>query len=142
MTEDYTATVRQFVEEAFNQGDLGVVDDLYADTFVAHQPGVLAGEQTPRDVKQFVGAYRSAFPDGRSTLEEAIVQGDRLAYRWTFRGTHDGDLLGIAPTGKNVEIWGVTFLRFENGKVTEQWNGWDMLGLMQQLGVAPEPARV
>jgi steroid delta-isomerase-like uncharacterized protein len=142
MAEDYTATVRQFVEEAFNQGDLGVVDDLYADTFVAHQPGMPAGEQTPRDVKQFVGAYRSAFPDGRSTLEEAIVQDDRLAYRWTFRGTHEGDLLGIAPTGKNVEIWGVTFLRFENGKVTEQWNGWDMLGLMQQLGVAPEPARV
>jgi steroid delta-isomerase-like uncharacterized protein len=142
MVEDYTATVRRFVEEAFNRGDFGVVDELYADTFVTHQPGTPAADQTPEDVKQFVGAYRNAFPEGHSTLEEAVVQGDRLAYRWTFRGTHDGHLLGIAPTGKNVEIWGVTFLRFENGKVTEQWNGWDMLGLMQQLGVAPEPTRV
>jgi steroid delta-isomerase-like uncharacterized protein len=142
MAQDYAETVRRFVDEAFNQGDFGVIDELYADRFMTHEPGTPEAERTLDDVKQFVSAYRSAFPDGRSTFDEAIVQGDRLAYRWTFRGTHDGDLLGIAPTGRQADIWGVTFLRFENGKVAEQWNGWDMLGLMQQLGVAPEPARV
>jgi steroid delta-isomerase-like uncharacterized protein len=142
MAQDYAETVRRFVEEAFNQGDLDVIEELYADRFVTHEPGTPQAERTPDDVKQFVSAYRSAFPDGRSTFDEAIVQGDRLAYRWTFRGTHEGDLLGIAATGKQADIWGVTFLRFENDKVAEQWNGWDMLGLMQRLGVAPEPARV
>jgi steroid delta-isomerase-like uncharacterized protein len=142
MADDYVKIVQRFVEDAFNDGKLGIIDQLYADTFVTHEPGTPEAERTPDDVKQFVAAYRSAFSDGHSTLDDAIVQDDRVAYRWTYRGTHDGDLLGIAPTRREVQLWGVTFLRFENGKVAEQWNGWDMLGLMQQLGVSPEPARV
>ena len=70
-----------------------------------------------------------------------IVEGETVAYRWTFRGTHQGELMGMPPTGKQVEITGITINRISGSKIEEQWNLFDQLGVMRQLGVAPAPGQ-
>ena len=85
-----------------------------------------------------ITAWRAAFPDFRLTIEDLIAEGETVMARWSCRGTHKGDLSGIAPTGKQFTISGVSIARFANGKMAEGWVNWDALGLMQQLGVVPE----
>jgi predicted ester cyclase len=92
-------------------------------------------------VKQFVDTYRTAFRGARITVEEQIAEGDTVATRWTGRGTHEGELMGIAPTGKETTVTGLTISRLRNGKVVEEWTNWDTLGMLVQLGAAPQPAR-
>src|SRR6266478_1279931 len=82
--------------------------------------------------------YRTAFPNIRLTVEDIIAEGETVVARWSCRGTHKGDLNGIAPTGKQVNITGVSIARFTNGKIFEGFVNWDALNLMQQLGVVPE----
>ena len=137
MLEENKALIRGFVEEAFNKGNLDVVDEVYASTFISHDPTTPEEQGSPESVKQFVNTYLSAFPDGRTTVEDSIAEGDRVVYRWTFRGTHQGELMGISPTEKQVEITGITINRLSGGKIEEQWNLFDQLGLLQQLAVGP-----
>jgi predicted ester cyclase len=92
-------------------------------------------------VKEFVSSYRAAYSDARITIDDQIAERDMVATRWTGRGTHDGDLMGIAPTGKQVTVSGLTLSRLSNGKVVEEWTNWDTLGMLQQLGAVPELAR-
>jgi steroid delta-isomerase-like uncharacterized protein len=139
MSQENKALVQRFVEEAFNRGNLNVVDEVYAPSFISHDPAAPEEERSPEYAKQFVGMYRSAFPDGHAVVEDLISEGDRVAYRWTYRGTHQGELMGIAPTGKQVTITGITIYRISGGKVEEEWNNFDQLGLLQQIGVAPTP---
>ena len=136
MSEDNRALVGRFVEEAFNRGNLDVANEIYASGFVSYES---AGpvERSPEYVKGFVKGYRDAFPDGRATVEAVISESDRVAYRWSFRGTHEGELMGIPPTGERVTITGITVDRLSGGKIEEEWNIFDQLGLLRQLGVAP-----
>ena len=139
MLEENKALVQRFVEEAFNKGNLDVADEVYAPRFFSHDPSTPEGERGPEDVKQFVNTYRSAFPDGHTIIEDLIAEGDKVAYRWTYRGTHQGELMGIAPTEKEVTITGITINRISGGKIEEEWNNFDQLGMLQQLGVVPAP---
>jgi steroid delta-isomerase-like uncharacterized protein len=141
MSEENKALIQRFVEEAFNKGNLDVADEVYASTFVSHDPTTPGGQGSPESVKQFVNTYLSAFPDGHTTVEDSIAEGGKVTYRWTFRGTHQGELLGTPPTDKQVEITGITINRLSGGKVEEQWNLFDQLGMLQQLGVAPAPGQ-
>jgi steroid delta-isomerase-like uncharacterized protein len=136
VSEENKALIQRFVKEAFNEGNLDVADEVYAPGFVSHES---AGpvERDPEYVKQFVGTYRGAFPDGRTTVEDVIAEGDRVAYRWSFRGTHQGELMGIPPTGEEVTITGITVDRISGGKIEEEWNTFDQLGVLRQLGVVP-----
>lgn len=138
--EENKAMVRRFVEEAFNKGNLDVADEVYAPSFTHHGPAD-PEERTPEGVKQFVGIYRDAFPDLDTTVEDVISEGDTVVYRWTARGTHQGDLMGVAPTGNGVTITGITIERFSGGRIVEEWNNFDRLGMMQQLGVVPSPGQ-
>jgi predicted ester cyclase len=81
--------------------------------------------------------YRSAVSDMHQTIEDLVAEGDKVACRWSGRGTHVGDLMGAAPTGKAITITGIVIYRIANSKIQEEWDYSDMLGLMQQLGVAP-----
>ena len=139
MSEENKALVERFVGEAFNRGNLGIADEVYATRFFSH--GTPEGEGGPEYVKQFVNMYRVAFPNGRAVIEDMIAEGDEVAYRWTYRGTHQGELMGIPPTGKEVTITGITINRFADGKIVEEWNNFDQLGMMQQLGVIPAPGK-
>jgi steroid delta-isomerase-like uncharacterized protein len=136
VSEENRALVGRFVEEAFNRGNLDVANEIYASSFVSYES---AGpvERSPEYVKGFVKAYRDAFPDGRTTVETVISESDRVAYRWSFRGTHEGELMEIPPTGERVTITGITVDRLSGGKIEEEWNIFDQLGLLRQLGVAP-----
>ena len=139
MSEENEALIRRFVEEAFNRGNLDVVDEIYATDYVGHTAG--SPEQTlgPEGVKEFVGLYRKAFPDLHTTIDDTVTEGDKVAYRWTAVGTHQGELMGIPPSSNRVELTGITIERIEGGKIVETWNNFDQLGMMRQIGVVPEP---
>jgi steroid delta-isomerase-like uncharacterized protein len=121
------------------EGNFGVIDELVAPNYVGHDPAQ-PGTQGPQGIKEFITAYLTGFPDGRITIDEQLAEGDLVATRWTGRGTHQGELMGIPPTGKQVTVSGITISHVKNGKVVEEWSNWDTLGMLQQLGVVPEMA--
>jgi steroid delta-isomerase-like uncharacterized protein len=141
MSEENKALARRFLEEAFNKGNLGVADEIVASDYVLHDPAIPEEVSGPEGVKQFVQMYRSAFPDTHITVEDQIAEGDDVVTRWTGRGTHQGELFGIPPSGNQVEISGITGDRFSGGKGVESWTNYDSLGLMQQIGAIPEPGQ-
>ncbi len=139
-TEENKAMVRRAVEEVFNKGNFAILDELFASDYVDH----VAGAQEvrgPEGMKQFATTYRTAFPDLDITIEDQIAEGDKVVTRWTGRGTHQGELEGIPPTGKQATVTGIAIDRIVNGKVVETWDQFDTLGMMQQLGVVPAPER-
>jgi steroid delta-isomerase-like uncharacterized protein len=125
--------MRRFVEEFQVGGNAAVADEILADDFVDHSP--FPGVSPDRDgLKRFFGALRAAFPDLRAEIHDQLAEGDRVATRKTFHGTHRGEFLGIAPTGQPVAFDVIAFVRIENGRIAEHWNVVDVMGLMQQLG--------
>jgi steroid delta-isomerase-like uncharacterized protein len=141
MSEHNKAIVRRLVEELWNKGNLSVADELFAPNYEHHDASTLDFGRGPESEKKRATLYRTAFPDVRLTIEEIIAEGEIVMTRWSCRGTHKGDLSGIAPTGKQINISGVTIARLANSKLAEGWVNWDALGLMQQLGVVPELAK-
>lgn len=97
------------------------------------------GECGPESARQLAAAFRSAFPDLHTTFDDAVAEGDKVAYRWTASGTHEGELMGIPPTGNRMTITGTAIARISGGKIEEGWQNFDALGRMQQLGVIPSP---
>jgi steroid delta-isomerase-like uncharacterized protein len=140
MLEANKTISRRVIEEALNEGRLETVDELIAPTFVNHDPSATGELSGPDGMKQLVEGYRTAFPDLRVTIEDQLAEGDRVATRWTARGTHQGELMGIAATGKEATVTGLSIDRITDGKIVESWNNWDTLGLLQQLGVVPAMA--
>ena len=137
--EGNKALVRRFVEEFWNEGNMSAADELMAPNAEIHMP---TGEVVNIDgLKSFAGTWRESFPDWHSTFEELIAEGDRVAERWTGRGTHLGDMWGIPPTGKRVEGPGSVFYRIVDGKIVDFRAQFDMLGLMQQLGAIASPTQ-
>ena len=132
--EENKALVRRFTEEFRNRGDLAVADELLAPNYVLHA-GLGGDIHGPEGMKQDIVVARSAFPDLHITIDDMVAEGDKVASRWTIRGTHRGahTQLGIAPTGKQVTGWGMSIDRIVGGKIVETWNRYDSLGLMQQL---------
>ena len=131
--EENKALVRRFVDEFWTEGNAATADELMAPDAEIHMP---TGEVVDLDgLKGFASTWRESFPDWNSTFEELIAEGDRVAERWTGRGTHRGELQGIPPTGKRVEVPGSVFYRIVGGKIVEFRGQLDMMRLMQQLGV-------
>lgn len=130
---------RRLTEEAFNQGKYDVIEEVVAPTFVNHDPAT-GDTKGPEGTRELIEGYRTAFPDIKITIEEQIAEGDLVVTRWTGTGTHKGELMGIAPTGKGTTVTGVTIDKIKDGKIVESWNNWDTLGLLRQLGVVPELA--
>jgi steroid delta-isomerase-like uncharacterized protein len=137
--EENRTLIHRFVEEVFNRGNLDVVEEIYAPIYVGHTAGLPEQTLGPEGVKEFVELYRSAFPDIRTTIEDIVTVGDKLAYRWTAVGTHQGEFLGVAPSNNAVEITGTTMERIEGGKIVETYNNFDQLGMMRQIGAMPAP---
>jgi len=135
-TEENKAKQRRVWEEAFNKGDLSVADELFAPNYVYHGP-IGMEYKGPEGFKQMVTMFRNAFPDLHVTVEDMVAEGDKVVSRFTFTGTHKGELMGIAPTGKQVTIAGTVIVRWVGGKEVEAWGSEDLLGMMQQLGVVP-----
>jgi steroid delta-isomerase-like uncharacterized protein len=130
--EENKATFRRYLEEVWNQGNLELVDEIF-DRYVSHQPDGSTLERGPEDVKRFVGEFLTAFPDYHISIEEQIAEGDKVVNRVTIRGTHLREFRGMAPTGEEMEIPGMTVFRFsDEGKVVESWDSYDQLSLMRR----------
>jgi steroid delta-isomerase-like uncharacterized protein len=141
MSDSNKATSRRVLEDAFNQGKLDVIDELVTPKAVGHDPSLPEDMIGPEGLKAMISGYRTAFPDVEITVEQQIGEGDLVATRWRARGTHEGDLMGMAATGKQVTITGITIDRFENDRIAESWTNWDTLGMLQQLGAIPTMAQ-
>ncbi|QCJ46233.1 ester cyclase [Haloprofundus sp. MHR1] len=140
-SEENKALVRRYYEEAFNQERTGLLDELIAENVVNHDP--LSDETlTAEEARGFEGFRRhvevahEAFPDATVTIEELIAEGDTVAVRFVFEGTHEGRFGGIEPTGNRVSGTNMGFFRVEDGKIVERWLESDNLELLEQLGVA------
>jgi len=141
MSEGNKFVIRRSFEELWNKGNLSLADELFTPNYEHHDPSSPDFGRGPESERKRAALYRTAFPDLQLTIEDIIAEGQTVVARWSCRGTHKGDLSGIAPTGKQVTISGVSIARFTNGKMVEGWVNWDALGLMHQLGVVPELAR-
>ena len=120
-TEDNKALVRRALEEVWNQGKVALFDELYATNFIYHNHAV-PGVRTIEDFKRFVPAFRHAFPDIHTTIQDVIAEGDRVVLRYTFRGTNMGDFvtpMSLPATGKQVTVTGMSIGRVASGKVVE-----------------------
>jgi len=130
------ALIQRGFEEEWNKGNLDVIPELFtADVIchMVHSPDIHGKDNW----KEFITAFRNAFPDIHFTIEDHFGEGDRVVTRWTFTGTHRGELMGIPPTGVNITVKGVNIYHFSYGKISEFWVTLDDLGMLQQLGVIP-----
>jgi steroid delta-isomerase-like uncharacterized protein len=141
MSEHNKAIVRRLFAELWNNGNLSVAGEIFAPNYSHHDSSTPDFGLGPDSEKRRLALYRGAFPDLHLTIEDVIAEGETVMTRWSCRGTHKGDLNGIAPTGKQITITGVTVARVSNGKMAEGFVNWDALGLMQQLGVVPQLAK-
>ena len=121
-----------------NAGRLEIVDEIVAENFVDHEgfPGV---EPNRKGVRQMFGMMRKAFPDFQMTIEDMIAEGDRVFIRAVMAGTHKGEFLGVAPTGKRITVPFGDFVRLEAGRIVEHWGVTDSGVMMQQLGQGGGP---
>jgi ketosteroid isomerase-like protein len=132
------AVVRRYLEESTG-GRVAHLDEVLAPTYRSTLPG-----WPPLDRegdKQMVQAFYAGFPDLRPSIEEQLAEGDRVATRVTWRGTHTGTFQGIPPTGRAVTMAVLRLDRIEGGRIAESWAQFDALGVMQQLGVLPAPGQ-
>ena len=137
MSEENKALARDSWEKTVNQRNLDAIEEIYAPDFVWHEPDQdIRGYEQAR---QFVSTFFDAFPDINITVEDTIAEGDQVVTRYTIRGTHRGETEEFGPpTEKQMELEGITIHRFDGGKIVEEWERYDNLSIMQQLGLVPE----
>jgi steroid delta-isomerase-like uncharacterized protein len=136
--EEHKALVRRFVDEVQSAGNIDAIDELCSPEFVNHSAP--SGMPPNREgVKQVTAMFRQAFPDSYFTVEDMIAEGDKVATHKTFHGTHEGEFMGMPPTGRRVSMELIDIVRISEGRVVEHWSMGDNLGMMQQLGVIPRP---
>lgn len=135
-TEENKDVVRRYFEEIDRRGDVSVIDEFVSPDFVDHGPS--PGCSPDRDgLKQAFEIFRTGSP-GTHRIDDIIGEGDKVVVRVTGEGVHSGELFGIPPTDRPMEVTGITILRVEDGQIIERWVEVDMLGALQQLGVIPE----
>jgi steroid delta-isomerase-like uncharacterized protein len=139
--EENKALARRWFEDLFNAGNLEVADEIIAPDHVNHDPTLPDIPTGPEGQKQVVNLYRSAFTNAHISVEDQLAEGDRVVTRWTGSGTHQGELMGVAPTGNQVRVTGITINRLSGGKIAESWTNYDALGMMRQLGAVSEPGQ-
>ena len=137
MSEANKALVRRMFDEAWNERNLDVLDKICAPDY--YGTGPYGDERGPEGVKRGVTSRVAAFPDLRATIEDMIAEGDKVACRITFRGTHEGEFRDVAPTGKAVTWTGIWIYRVAGGKLVERWHNWDLLGLLGQIDAPDIP---
>lgn len=136
MPTDNKDIVRRMNEAVWNEGDLKVIDEYFADDYVGHNPATPDETRGPEGFREYVQAARSAFPDLDVTTEDLVAEGDRVCRRTRTTGTHEGSYKGIEATGNAVDVSGMIIYRLEDGQIAESWGQNDMMGMMKQLGLA------
>jgi steroid delta-isomerase-like uncharacterized protein len=133
VSEEYVDIVRHYLEQGWGEGSESALEQTVAEDAVDHNP---APGQPPglEGFKGAVRAVRAGLPDLRTTVEDVFVSGNKVAARWTSVGTHEGELMGVPATGREVTISGIDIARLEGGKIAELWHQVDVLGMLQQVG--------
>ena len=134
--EENRAIARRYIEQVWNKGDLDQFEEFIAADAIPHSSPAIKNRD---DMKNGLVMIRNAFPDLSFTIEDDIAADDKVIQRWTISGTHRGEMLGVAATGKQAVWSGISILRLAGGKIAEYWVQNDTLGLMQQLGAMPAP---
>ncbi len=129
--------IETFIQELFSQGDLEAVDRYLAPTFVNHDPPFPGAPDGPEGMRQAAAMFRQAVPDWRSEVEQLVAEGDIVVERFTARGTHRGELMGVPATGKEIVLAGVNIFRIDGDRIVERWGRLDDLGLLRQLNLIP-----
>ena len=138
-TADLKTLTRRFYDDVLVGGNLDLIDELVHDEFVEHEefPGLPPGKES---IRFFVTTMREAFPDFTTTIEDVIVEDNKVVSRLRFSGTHQGEFFGIPPTGKKINVQAIDILAYRDGQLIEHWGVTDQMAMMQQLGVIEEPA--
>ncbi|NJN46736.1 MAG: ester cyclase, partial [Candidatus Competibacteraceae bacterium] len=123
---------RRSFQEIWNERNLAVVDELYAVDYRGHITARAEVIQGPAALKQFAVMFQFAFPDIRFTIEDQIAEGSRVASRWVVSGSQQGEFLGIAPNGDAITLAGISIQHIDAGKITESWDNWDALSILQR----------
>jgi steroid delta-isomerase-like uncharacterized protein len=123
----------------WEEGNIGLVDELVAPDYVNHNPGIPGQPESPEGIKAVVSMFRGGMPDLRVNIDDMIAEGDRVAVRYKIEGTHEGELFGVPPTGRRLSIESCTVEQVSDGKIREHWRVTDTLDMMQQLGAIPTP---
>lgn len=126
--EESKELVTRYLEEAWNKGNVDVLDELFTPDLTAR-------------LKPLIGAFRAGFPDWNCVIDDFVVEGDKVVNRWTGKATHTGNFFGIPATGKSVTVEGITIQQIADGRIVADWSQSDQLSLMQQLGVVPTPGQ-
>ena len=130
-TERNKALARRWFEDLFTRGDLDAADEILSADFVDHLPR--EEERGLKELKLYITMYRTAFPDIHDNVEEIVAEGDKVVVRWSSRGTHQGEFMGVAPTGRHVTFTGMRLFRIAENKIAESWVNIDERGLQEQL---------
>lgn len=134
LSDESRAVVRRFVAELWNNGNLSVADELIDIDAVNHDPAAPRLGMGPEATKRLVTMYRRAFPDLLLQTEHLIAESSMVAIHWISSGTHRGEFLGAAPTGKRVLVDGISILQVDRGKISAVFTNWDTLSVMRQIG--------
>ena len=136
MSKESNIKTQKKFGEAVNTGNFQVMYDLVAEANVDHDPapGQVAG---PEGYIAFFKMMRTAFPDFKLEVEQLVADEDNVSFAYTATGTHQGEFMGIAPTGQSVKFRGMQISKFKDGKMVERWGSSDELGLLKQLGIEP-----
>ncbi len=136
---DNKAIIRRLVEDGLNKRNASLIDEVYSAKYIGHDPE----RPTPRRIEDLqqgmAGLLGKVFPDAQYSIDDLVAEDDMVAWHWTFRATHQGELMGIPPTGKAISFSGVNLFRLANGKAVEDWVYRDTVGLLRQLGAMPAP---
>jgi steroid delta-isomerase-like uncharacterized protein len=138
MSEANKEIARREIKELLEGGDPTALDELISEDYVSYDPALPEPVRGRDGLRALAEGYRAAFGGLKVRVEDQVAEGDKVVTRWTATGSHDGELFGVAPTGKHVEVTGISIERLKDGRVVEDWTNWDALGLMRQLGVVPE----
>ena len=134
MAIDPKQSVRRLFDEAYGKGNFAVFDEVCDTSYRGHDP--VTGDVDLTRAKDSCRGYKTAFPDLKPTILGTWQDGDSVITHWRMTGTHQGSLMGIAPTGKRCTVDGISVARFKSGRIVEDWTQWDALGLMKQLGAS------
>jgi steroid delta-isomerase-like uncharacterized protein len=135
ISEQNKTLARRWFEDLYSRGDLDAANEILSAGFVDHLTH--GDERGLEELKRYITMYRTAFPDIHDTVEQLVAEGDKVVVRWTSRGTHQGEFMGVAPTGRHVTFTGMRLFRIAENKIAESWVNIDERGLQEQLGTAP-----
>ncbi len=137
MPTDSKTIVRRLYEDVWNKRKLEIVSDLISPSHALHDNNSSGSSVGPEAYRAQIAVFLAAFPDLRFTVEDTVVEKDKVAASWTISGTHKGEFWGVRPTNKKVSMDGITIHHIANGKIIDSYISSDTVGLMRQLGLVP-----